>query len=120
MQIVRNSYLNNPIAFDSGYYGNPKATKDTFSPDGWFMTGDVGRVDDEGFFYILDRKKELIKYNGVQGMGHRRLRNPFCIAYLILVVPPATVEAILMGHPQVADCGVIGVKTVDGSNELVR
>jgi long-subunit acyl-CoA synthetase (AMP-forming) len=38
------------------------------------MTGDVGRVDDEGFFYVLDRKKELIKYNAVQGMSHRQLK----------------------------------------------
>jgi long-subunit acyl-CoA synthetase (AMP-forming) len=53
--------------FNSGYYGNAKATKDTFSPDGWFMTGDIGRVDDEGFFYVVDRKKELIKYNSSQG-----------------------------------------------------
>jgi len=85
----------------NGYFRNPKATKDTFSSDGWFMTGDIGRVDDEGFFHVVDRKKELIKYHGVQ-------------------VPPATIEATLMGHPKVADCGVIGVPTIDGSNELVR
>jgi long-subunit acyl-CoA synthetase (AMP-forming) len=56
------------IVIDSGYFGNPKATKETFSSDGWFMTGDIGRVDDEGFVYVVDRKKELIKYNAVQGM----------------------------------------------------
>lgn len=55
------------ILLYSGYFRNPEATKDTFSSDGWFMTGDIGRVDDEGFFHVVDRKKELIKYHGVQG-----------------------------------------------------
>jgi hypothetical protein len=55
------------LLLSSGYFCNPKATKDTFNSDGWFMTGDIGRVDDEGFFHVVDRKKELIKYHGVQG-----------------------------------------------------
>lgn len=41
-----------------------KATKESITPDGWFKTGDVATRDNEGLFYIVDRKKELIKYKG--------------------------------------------------------
>ncbi len=44
-----------------GYYGHPEATAAAFTGDGWFQTGDVGRIDDEGRLYITDRKKELFK-----------------------------------------------------------
>jgi long-chain acyl-CoA synthetase len=44
----------------SGYLHRPKATSESWAADGWFKTGDVGRVDDEGFLYITDRKKELV------------------------------------------------------------
>ena len=40
---------------------------DIITPDGWLQTGDVGMVDEEGYIYVVDRKKELIKYNGFQG-----------------------------------------------------
>jgi len=60
-----------------GYLNNPKATKNSITPDGWFKTGDIAIVDDEGFFSIVDRKKELIKYKGFQ-------------------VPPADLEAVLL------------------------
>jgi acyl-coenzyme A synthetase/AMP-(fatty) acid ligase len=58
-------------------------------------TGDVGRVDEDGYFYIVDRLKELIKYKGYQ-------------------VPPAELEAVLVSHPKVKDAGVIGVPMEDG------
>jgi long-chain acyl-CoA synthetase len=44
----------------SGYLNRPKATKESWTEDGWFRTGDVGRVDEDGFLYITDRKKELV------------------------------------------------------------
>jgi long-chain acyl-CoA synthetase len=44
-----------------GYYNKPEMTKSVFTDDGWFMTGDVGRVDDDGHLYITDRKKDLFK-----------------------------------------------------------
>jgi acyl-CoA synthetase (AMP-forming)/AMP-acid ligase II len=73
-----------------GYLNNDEATADTIDEDGWLHTGDVAEVDDEGYYYIVDRLKELIKYKGFQ-------------------VPPAELEAILLEHPSVADCAVIGV-----------
>jgi long-chain acyl-CoA synthetase len=57
--------------------------------DGWLATGDIARMDHEGYVYIVDRKKEMIKYKGFS-------------------VAPAEVEAVLFQHPAVADCAVIG------------
>ena len=73
-----------------GYLNNPAATAQMIDPDGWAHTGDVGTAGAHGWFYIVDRVKELIKYKGFQ-------------------VAPAELEAILITHPQVADCVVIGV-----------
>lgn len=46
---------------------NPQATQESFSVDGWFKTGDVMVLDDEGLLTVIDRRKELIKYKGLQG-----------------------------------------------------
>ncbi len=71
-----------------GYLENPTATANTIDEDGWLHTGDVGHADEDGFFYVVDRLKELIKYKGYQ-------------------VPPAELEAVLVGHPAVVDAAVI-------------
>jgi acyl-CoA synthetase (AMP-forming)/AMP-acid ligase II len=74
----------------SGYLNNPEATAATIDEDGWLHTGDVAVVDEDGYFQIVDRLKELIKYKGFQ-------------------VPPAELEALLISHPTVADAAVVGV-----------
>ncbi|RJE20465.1 4-coumarate-coA ligase [Aspergillus sclerotialis] len=85
----------------NGYYLNEQATKESFTVDGWFKTGDIG-LRKNGLFYIVDRKKELIKYKGLQ-------------------VAPAELEALLLSHPLIMDAAVIGVPATDGSgNEVPR
>lgn len=53
--------------FIQGYLRNTSATVDSITPDGWFKTGDVATRSDDGYYTIVDRKKELIKYKGFQG-----------------------------------------------------
>ncbi|WP_243385956.1 o-succinylbenzoate--CoA ligase [Bacillus kexueae] len=73
-----------------GYLNRPDATGEAIR-DGWFYTGDIGYVDEEGFLYVLDRRKDLIVSGGEN-------------------VYPAEVEAILVSHEYVEDAGVIGRK----------
>jgi long-subunit acyl-CoA synthetase (AMP-forming) len=51
-----------------GYLGNKTATAESITPDGWFKTGDIGTRDSEGFYYIVDRRKELIKYKVINDL----------------------------------------------------
>ncbi len=71
-----------------GYLNRPEETAACLDREGWYHTGDVGYVDEENWFYIVDRTKELIKYKGMQ-------------------VAPAELEALLLTHPAVLDCAVI-------------
>ncbi len=73
-----------------GYLNNPEATAATLDSDGWLHTGDVAIIDEDHHMTIVDRVKELIKYNGFQ-------------------VPPAELEALLITHPDVNDVAVIGI-----------
>ncbi|KAJ6478794.1 AMP binding protein [Mycena vitilis] len=84
-----------------GYLNNAEATANAITRDGWFKTGDVALRDKEGFYYIVDRRKELIKYKGFQ-------------------VPPAELESVLLTHPDIADAAVIGVDDVEEATELPR
>jgi long-chain acyl-CoA synthetase len=71
-----------------GYWKEPQATAAVLR-DGWYWSGDIVRRDEQDFYYVLDRRKEMIKYKGFP-------------------VAPAEVEALLLEHPAVRDCGVIG------------
>ncbi|XP_062216871.1 4-coumarate--CoA ligase-like 4 [Phragmites australis] len=71
-----------------GYFRNTEATQSTLTPDGWLKTGDLCYIDEDGYLFVVDRLKELIKYKGYQ-------------------VPPAELEALLLTHPEITDVAVI-------------
>src|SRR5262245_61282994 len=73
-----------------GYWRRPDATAEAIPQDGFFRSGDIGRVDEEGYFRIEERKKDMIKASGYS-------------------VFPAEVEAIMYRHPAIAEVGVVGV-----------
>jgi acyl-CoA synthetase (AMP-forming)/AMP-acid ligase II len=83
-----------------GYLNCPDATRATIDDEHWLHTGDIGHVDADGDFYVVDRLKELIKYKGMQ-------------------VPPAELEALLLTHPAVADAAVVPLKDED-AGEIPR
>lgn len=82
----------------AGYLNNPAATADSIVDGGWLRTGDIAHFDEDGYLFITDRLKELIKYKGFQ-------------------VAPAELEAELVTHPAIADAAVIGLPD-DEAGEL--
>uniref|UniRef100_A0A5B6YTS5 4-coumarate--CoA ligase n=1 Tax=Davidia involucrata TaxID=16924 RepID=A0A5B6YTS5_DAVIN len=74
-----------------GYLNNVEATMMTIDKDGWLHTGDIVYFDQEGYLYIYDRLKEIIKYNGFQ-------------------IAPADLEAVLISHPDILDAAVTAAK----------
>jgi acyl-CoA synthetase (AMP-forming)/AMP-acid ligase II len=74
--------------FMQGYWKEPEATAAVLR-DGWYWSGDIVTRDSEGFYRVVDRRKEMIKYKGFP-------------------VAPAEVEAVLLEHPAVRECGVVG------------
>jgi long-chain acyl-CoA synthetase len=76
-----------------GYWRDPQATAAVLR-DGWYFSGDIVRCDADGFYYVLDRSKEMIKYKGFP-------------------VAPAEVESLLLEHPAVRDCGVVAKPDLD-------
>ncbi|KAK1987487.1 4-coumarate-CoA ligase 2 [Colletotrichum cereale] len=82
-----------------GYWRNETATQDALDRDGWLKTGDIAVCNKDGYFWIVDRKKELIKVNALQ-------------------VAPAELEAVLLQNEHVADAAVVGI-TIEG-NEWPR
>jgi acyl-CoA synthetase (AMP-forming)/AMP-acid ligase II len=78
-----------------GYFGRQEETDTLIDADGWLHTGDIGVVDEDGWWFVVDRVKELIKYKGYQ-------------------VAPAELEAVLLASPDVADVAVIGVYDDNG------
>ncbi len=71
------------------YYKNPQKTAETLR-DGWFYTGDMGRMDSEGFIYLVDRKKDIVNVGGEK-------------------IFPVEVEEVLVSHPKIYDAAVIGI-----------
>jgi fatty-acyl-CoA synthase len=74
----------------SGYWRRPEETQLAFSEDGWLRTGDIGRIDPDGFMWIIDRKKEMFISGGEN-------------------VYPAEIEGVLAAYPYIAECAVVGV-----------
>lgn len=72
-----------------GYYKNPEATNTSFR-DGWFYTGDLGYFDEEGFLFVVGRKKDMVKSGGIS-------------------VYPLEIESVIYSHPDVLEAAVIGV-----------
>ncbi|KAJ2547864.1 hypothetical protein EV175_005050 [Coemansia sp. RSA 1933] len=83
------------------YLNNQTATDQIFDSDGFLHTGDIGHTDAQGFFYITDRKKEIIKYKGFQ-------------------VSPSELESILAEHPDVEDAAVMSVYDDNQATEIPR
>lgn len=77
-------------SYSSGYFNNPEASAKAVDEDGWFHTGDLAKYDDEWYFYIVDRKKDMFISGGEN-------------------VYPAEIEQVLYKHPAVHMCAVIGV-----------
>lgn len=77
-----------------GYVGDLKSTREIFDKDGWLHSGDIAYYDEENYFFVVDRLKELIKYKAFQ-------------------VPPAEIEALLISNPKVKECAVIGIPDED-------
>lgn len=81
----------------NGYYNDPEATKLAFTEDGFLHTGDIGKIDEGGYGWILGRKKDTIKKGAEQ-------------------IFPSEIEEVIRRHPAVVDAGVVGVR-LNGVNE---
>ena len=73
-----------------GYYNNPEVNRESFTPDGWFHTGDQGRFDDKGYLRIVGRKKEMVIRGGAN-------------------IYPREIEEVLYQHPKVLDAAIVGI-----------
>src|SRR5467141_590221 len=83
-----------------GYWNNPVETANVLKPEGWLATGDMARMDEDGFFYIVDRKKDMIL--STSGFN----------------VYPSEIEKVLLLHPEIREAAVIGVLSGDGSEAV--
>lgn len=81
--------IRSPYLF-SEYYKAPEQTEESFLPGGWYCTGDMGKMDSEGFYYLLDRKKDMLISGGVN-------------------VYPRDIEEVVQTHPAVQEVAVIGI-----------
>jgi len=84
-----------------GYWNQPAATAEVLSPDGWLHTGDLARMDGDGYFQIINRKKDMI------------IAGPYNVY-------PRDVEEVLYEHPKVLEAAVVGIPGDDGDGEGIR
>ena len=84
-----------------GYWGAPAATSEVLRPDGWLLTGDVARADEEGYFQIISRKREMILAGAYQ-------------------VYPRDVEEVLYEHPKVKEVAVVGIQRSDSPSQVIK
>ncbi len=82
-----------------GYWNRPDATEESITGDGWFKTGDMATIDEDGYFFIVDRKKDLIIRGGYN-------------------VYPREIEEVIYEHPAVRECAVVGVAHDDLGEEV--
>lgn len=88
-----------PWAMNAGYYGRAEATAHAWR-NGWFHTGDAFRVDEDGWFHLVDRMNDTIRRRGENISSYE-------------------VESVAIGHPDVADCAAIGVPAIHGEHEVM-
>ncbi len=96
-----------------GYWRKAKETADTKTSDGWLKSGDVASVDEDGKWYVVDRKKVPTLEKNING---KRARPQLTMTQELIKVrgaqvAPEELEALLLEHPQIVDAAVIGVKT---------
>jgi long-chain acyl-CoA synthetase len=82
-----------------GYWQRSEATAEAIDPEGWFSTGDIARIDEDGYFFIVDRKKELVIRGGFN-------------------IYPREIEEVLYEHPDVREAAVIGIPHADLGEEV--
>ena len=82
-----------------GYWQNPEATADLMDSEGWLRTGDIGKMDEKGYFYVVDRKKNMIEVSGFN-------------------VYPNEIEDVLMEMPGVKEVAVIGIPDARSSERV--
>jgi long-chain acyl-CoA synthetase len=83
-----------------GYWNKPEETAQTITPDGWLRTGDIARTDSDGYFYIVDRLKDMIIVSGLK-------------------VLPRDVEEVLYMHPQIREAAVVGIPNATRGDDTV-
>jgi long-chain acyl-CoA synthetase len=82
-----------------GYWHKPEATASVLDDEGWFRTGDMGRLDEDGFYFIVDRKKDLVIRGGFN-------------------IYPREIEEVLYEHPEVAEAAVVGIPHAELGEEV--
>jgi len=83
-----------------GYWERPEETANTITADGWLRTGDIAKTDDDGYFYIVDRLKDMIIVSGLK-------------------VLPRDVEEVLYMHPQIREAAVVGIPHKERGDDTV-